>query len=1104
MTEPRHYLQFPTCHSRQLAFVSEDDLWLCDLNGMHTRRVTTDFGTVKNPQFSPDGQKIAFSSDREGSIEAYVVSVNGGNPTKLTYTGAACLVVAWADNDTVIVASAHQSPFRQGMLYKVPATAGSLEVVAVGPANAISYSPDQSGMVIQRHGYGYPSWKRYQGGTAAELWLKRDSKQPFSLFCKKQMNMIQPVWYQDRIYFISDFQGHGNVYSADLDGGSLRRHTQCEGFYVRQFCIDHDMIIYSQQGQLYQVPIDLTTSSPLPAKHLAIDTGSICHHKTRRYDFSSKTLEDIAPNHNASSVALCHRGRLFAMPSFQGPARLLDHNQQQRYRHCLWLQKTGRVFAICDDGNMDYPALFDTEQPDETAKRWQSVNLGKVLCLMASPVEDRVLIANNRHELHVFDLKSGKLTKVAHSAFGTISQFDWSSDGQWVAYRTQNSHETAQIMLYHVAKAEQTALTNGLYHDYSPCFDPDGKYLYFLSHRSLTPKGDGLCFQYNFSDTTLAYVCCLQSDTTDPFYHQAKTEEDEKSDDNADAKKAEDDKKSSKDDQPKPVSIDLEGISTRVLPFPVEPSSTTKLLALSGKVLFITASWADDAADGAHDDSAGSVSVYDFKELKFDHLFDGITGAQLSHDRGFLCYSNPSKQIRIIPAGAKPDEKDTSFRKGGLIDHQRARVAITPATEWPFMLKEAWRLQRDFFWDRDMANVDWDAILARYLSVAERVTTRAELTDLIGELHGELGSSHAYIMGGDLPSKRHYRQGLLGAETTYDQSEKAYRITDICDAQDISSTSLISPVSVPGVALAVGDFITAVNGVSLTDQLTPECALEQQAGQYVQLSVRRANSKSKKKSAKAKHSSESVIIQAGDSNHDRVYRAWVEKNRAYVHAKSNGKLGYIHIPDMSKDGYAEFLRSFLPSFDCDGLVVDVRFNGGGHVSSLILQKLALKRFGLDKTRWHEANLCYPANAPKGCMVGLCNEYAGSDGDMFSYAFKKMQLGTLVGKRTWGGVIGINVRHALLDGGVTTQPEYAIWLEGVGYGVENHGVDPDEVVEITPEQAASDQDPQLDRAIAIAMEELKTARYADLDQQLADTKIPSRQAPKLPDTALIEA
>ena len=838
MSDHRHYLQFPTCKNNQLAFVSEDDLWLCDLTTMHTRRLTTDFGSIKNPRFSPNGKMLAFSSDREGSTEAYVVSLEGGNPRKLSFTGGVCLVVGWQSDAFIVVNSAHLTPFRQGMLYRVSHHGGDLQDIAVGPANDISYGPNEQSMVIQRHGYGYPSWKRYQGGTCAELWLKQSKQSSFTLFCKQNMNMLQPIWHGDRIYFISDFQGHGNVYSADLSGQQLTRHTQCEGFYVRSFCIDQDKIIYSQQGQLFQVDIDCAATTPPQARHLMIDTGSIHHHKTRKYDLSSKMLEDIAPNHNASQVALCHRGRLFAMPSYQGPAIMLDHNQNQRYRHCLWLQKTSRVFAICDDGNMDYPVLFDTASPEKKPKRWQNIHLGKVLCLMASPKSDQVLIANNRHELHLFDIKSGKLSQIEHSRFGTISQFDWSPDGQWICYSMQNSHETSSIVLYQIKKSVKTLLTTGHYQDYSPCFDPDGKYLYFLSHRSFTPKGDELCFQYNFSNTTMAYVCCLQKNEPTPFYHQPAATDDD--DDAADGDDAKDKKKADKKKNDNLV-IDLDGIAQRVLPFPVDAGQYTKLLALSGKVLFVKSSWVD--ADGDEPASAGSLSVYDLKELKFEVLFNGISGAQLSHDRGSLCYSNANKQIRIISAGGKPDEKDDSYKNGGLIDHSRARVAITPATEWPFMLQEAWRLQRDFFWDKAMGDVDWDAILVRYLEVAQRVTTRSELNDLINELHGELGSSHAYIRGGDLPAKRHYQQGFLGARTAYDAKTKAYCITDVIDAMDHSCDSLISPVSAPGVQLKAGDLIDAIAGQSLTETFTPECALDQQAGQYVQLSVKRSGQK---------------------------------------------------------------------------------------------------------------------------------------------------------------------------------------------------------------------------------------------------------------------
>ena len=1087
MSTYKHYLQFPTSNHNQLAFVSEDDLWLSDITSLNCRRLTVDFGSIKSPKFSPCGQYIAFSSDREGSIEAYVIATSGGSAQKITFTGNACIVVGWKDKDTVIISSTHDQAFRQGKLYTVSKSGGSLDEIKVGPANAISYGKDLDCAVIQRHGYGYPNWKRYQGGTCAELWIKRSKSSTFELFCKKNMNMIQPIWHNDRVFFISDFQGHGNVYSAAIDGSNLTRHTHCEGFYVRHFTINQDSIIYSQQGQLFQVPIDVNAKNPPKAKHLSIDTGSILHHKTRKYDFSSKTLEDIAPNHNASQVAFCHRGRLFAMPSFQGPALLIDDSSQKRYRHCLWLQDSTRIFAICDDGDIDYPVIFDTKKPHSKPKKWDKLNLGKVLTLSASPSADKVLISNNRHELHLFDIKQGKLTQIAHSDYATISQYDWSSDGNWICYSQQNTHETANIMLYHVDKKTHTTITHGHYHDYSPCFSSDGKYLYFLSQRHLEPKPDAICFQYNFLKTAKAYVCCLDKTLLNPFYHNPKTDDDQADE----ASKKKKDKDADKDKK-KPIHIDTSGIDKRILPFPVDPGNYNQLESIDGKVLFVTAKY---ACGQGGSDAAGSLSVYDMKELKFEHLFDGISYLILSHDRSFMCYSNAEKQIRIIPAGSKPDEKDDSYRNGGLIDFTRARVAINPESEWPFMLKEAWRLQRDFFWDKDMGQVNWDQILQDYLTVCQRVTTRSELNDLINELHGELGSSHAYIMGGDLPSKRHYQQGLLGANTIYDTKTKSYKIQHIIQANDLSDESLISPLEYPGVDLKVGDLIHAVNGQQLSPSLTPEKALEMLANQYVDLEVTRSSTKKPKK--------ENVIIKASGCNHDRIYRAWVEKNRQYVAKHSNGKLGYIHIPDMSKDGYAEFLRSFLQCFDAPGLVVDVRFNGGGHVSSLILQKLALKRFGLDNARWHNANICYPANSPKGCMVALCNEYAGSDGDMFSYAFKNMKLGQLVGKRTWGGVIGINMRHDLLDGGITSQPEYAIWLDGVGYGVENHGVDPDVVVEITPEQAAKDQDPQLDKAIAIALDELKNTQYTDYDVKLAKTQKPSKQAPKLPQAALIE-
>tara|TARA_B100001989_G_C24548771_1_gene472754 strand:+ start:492 stop:3806 length:3315 start_codon:yes stop_codon:yes gene_type:complete len=1104
MTLKKHYFQQPSLKQKQLAFIVEDDLWLYDFTTQLSQRLTNDFGEVKHPQLSPCGRYIAFDANREGSTEAYVLDLNDGLPQKLTHTGAICSVVGWQDNDTILVAGAFEQPFRQGCLYSIQRTGGDLTNIEVGPANAISYGPEKNTMIIQRHGYGYPSWKRYQGGTCAELWLKTDNNNPFQLFCKQNANMIQPLWHNNRIYFISDFQGHGNVYSADLQGQDIRRHTHCEDFYVRSYSIDKDRLVYAQAGQLWQANLDLKADTTPQAVALEIPINSAQSNRIRKFDFSSKTLESLSPNHNGSQLALCHRGRLFIMPSYQGPGILLDNSDHKRYRDCCWIEKTNKVFAICDDGMRDIPVVFDCSGTVALKKAWDKIDLGRVLCMRVSPDGKTVAIANNQHKLSLFDLETGKLREIKHSPYGTIAQFDWSPDSKWLAYRCQNTHETANIMLYSLDNKKEHRVTEGNYHDYAPCFDPDGKYLYFLSHRALNPESDELCFQYNFRKTAKAYVCCLDENAKHPFYHHLNTDESESNDDktddekdNKDTKSKEDDATTKKDKETPETIIHIQNIHSRILPLPVDAGSYTKLLGLSGKVLLITSSWADgNDYTVTTKDMAGSVGIYDFKEQKYEHLFDGISSAELTYDRSQIVYSTPSKQIRIITAGGKPEDKDESYRKGGIIDISRARAPINPQTEWQFMLQEAWRLQKDFFWDQDMSNVPWNDILNRYQRVAERISTRAELNDLIAELHGELGSSHAYVMGGDLNRKRHYSQGQLGVSTVYDIKEKAYKIIDIIDAQDFSDEDLLSPLKAPGVNLSVGDYIYAVNGQTLSATLSLQQALEQQANQYVQLLVKCTKDQSKEKKC--------VIVKTDSNNHDRIYRAWVEKNRRYVSEKSDGKLGYIHIPDMSKDGYAEFLRSFLQCFDSQGLVVDVRFNGGGHVSSLILQKLALKRIGLDATRWHDANFCYPANAPKGCMVAICNEYAGSDGDMFSHAFKQMKLGKLIGKRTWGGVIGINVRHDLIDGGVTTQPEYAIWLDGVGYGVENHGVDPDEVIEITPEQAAACEDPQLDRAIAIGLEEIKNQKHPDLDLALENTVKPNKQAPKLPKEALVEA
>jgi len=433
----------------------------------------------------------------------------------------------------------------------------------------------------------------------------------------------------------------------------------------------------------------------------------------------------------------------------------------------------------------------------------------------------------------------------------------------------------------------------------------------------------------------------------------------------------------------------------------------------------------------------------------------------------------------VIKAGEKPQDNDTSYRKGGWIDLNRVKISVHPLKEWVQIFDEVWRLQRDFFWTEDMSKVDWKGIYNRYRPLVDRLATRGELSDLIAEMHGELGTSHAYVFGGDFRQTPHYPLGNLGADFVYDKASKGYKITNIAHG-DRWRPSQTSPLTAPGLGIQEGDILLAVNGQKLDESTAPEKLLVNQAHNEVSLLIKSGKKKEK-----------TVAVRALLSQSPARYRDWVERNRTYVHKKTKGKVGYIHIPDMGAKGFAEFHRGFLAELGHDGLIVDVRFNGGGNVSGLLLEKLSRKRLGYDQSRWWQA-MPYPSDSPMGPMVALTNEYAGSDGDIFSHSFKMLKLGPLIGKRTWGGVIGMWYRYGLVDGGGTSQPEFSFWFNDVGWGVENYGVEPDIEVEITPQDYEDDVDPQLDRGIAEVLAILKNS--PPLKPFLTDR--PNLAAPKL--------
>ena len=471
---------------------------------------------------------------------------------------------------------------------------------------------------------------------------------------------------------------------------------------------------------------------------------------------------------------------------------------------------------------------------------------------------------------------------------------------------------------------------------------------------------------------------------------------------------------------------------------------------------------------------------YSFEDLKRETIATDVSSFDVSINAKTLIYRS-GYDLRVLKAGDKPNNAGRSGRSSGWLDLYRINILVEPEQEWKQMYREVWRLQRDHFWVEDMAGVDWLSIYNRYLPLIKRLTTRAEFSDLMWEMQGELGTSHAYESGGDYRPEPDYAQGFLGADFEYDDHTQAYKITHIVlgDVWDEKNTS---PLSGLGLNINPGDYLLAINGQRLSQNLPPEKLLVNLAGQYVRLSILR----------QGEEKPTDISIKTLYSEFQARYREWVESNRQWVHTATQGQVGYVHIPDMGASGFAEFHRSYLAEVAKTGLIVDVRYNRGGHVSSLILEKLARRPIGYDVSRWGQPE-AYPREAVVGPIVALCNQFSASDGDMFSHAFKLMGLGPLIGTRTWGGVIGISPQGALVDGGYTTQPEYSFWFSDVGWQVENYGTDPDIIVNLSPNDYVTKQDPQLKRAIQEAMEHLQSKPV-----KLPEFGVPpSRVLPKLP-------
>lgn len=1106
------YYRFPTIAGDTIVFTCEDDLWCVPTAGGVPRRLTAGAGECTHGHLSPDGAWIAFTGREEGPAEVFVMPAEGGEDRRLTFLGTHALVVGWRpDGKAVYFATNAREPFMRLMaLWEVPLEGGEPRRAPWGPARHVSYEPGGRGVVVGRNTGDPARWKRYRGGTAGELWIDKDGSGRFVRLHEELGNPTSPMWIGDRIYFIADFEGVGNLYACRPDGGDLQRLTDHEAYYARQATTDGRRIVYHAGADIY-----LFDPASGESRIVPVEWHAPAPQRGRRFVDAARYLDGGALHPSGNQLALTTRGKAFVMGAWAASVIQLGVSQGVRYRWPAFLPDGERLVLVHDAAGEERLCLgpVNAEEPPEDLGE---MDLGRVLELVAAPFGDLVAIANHRHEVLIVDIAARTARVIDRSPTHALSGLAWSPDGAWLAYSRPLSRARAAIFIAEAATGQTHQVTDPVLSDQAPSWDPDGRWLYFVSYRYFDPVYDNLHFDLGFPRGGRPCLVTLREDVASPFVPtldgklagaedeeaakeeaaadeaaKAKTEAEpvepagEKGDEQQGEKKA--GKKDEKKDEPKPVRIELDGIARRVVPFPVPEGRYEQVLGVAGKVMFTNTQPAGAIDRDITNPSGadGTLEVYDFATQKRDTLLDHVSWVLLDrHAKSMLIFTGD--RLRVLPAGEKPkDAGHECNRDTGLIDLHRVRVDVDPRAEWRQMYREAWRLQRDQFWTADMSSVDWQHVHDAYRPLLDRVASRAEFSDLMWEMQGELGTSHAYEWGGDYRPVPRYDQGQLGAEFRWDEAARGWRIERIVDG-DPGQARADSPLRRVGLGIKVGDVLLAINGRRLSETFPPEAALVHQARVEVSLTFAAREGTGK---------SRTVEVRTLGAEWAARYREWVDTNRKQVHEATGGRCGYVHLPDMGPAGFAEFHRGWLAESEREALIVDVRNNGGGHVSQLILEKLARRRLGYDVPRWGKP-APYPDNAMAGPIVAITNEIAGSDGDIFSHCFKLMKLGPLIGKRTWGGVIGIWPRHALVDGTYTTQPEFSFWFEDVGWGVENYGTEPDIEVDIAPHHYAAGEDPQMARALAEIAE-----RLAATPPQVPDlSKRPNLAPPKLPPRA----
>jgi tricorn protease len=1071
------YLRFPHVHGDLVTFVADDDVWLAPVTGGRAWRVTADHADASYPRISPDGSMIAWTSERDGSPEVYRAGIDGGNGRRLSYWGdERTRVCGWTPGGDILAVTAAGQPFElltraYAFAASQDAGAAALEALPLGMVADLAVTADHTALLNATR-RDPAQWKRYRGGTSGRLWVGPalgQAGQFTRVLGGLAGQLAGPMLIGGRLAFLSDYEGTGNLYSCAPDGSDLRRHTDHDGFYARNASTDGQRVVYHCAGDIWL--LDGLDEAQVPRRlEIALSSPTA---RAPRLISADDHLGELCCDHSGQASAVEVRGTIHWLTHRDGPARALSVVPGVRARLPQVIGSTGLVAWVTDAEGADAIEIAASDGSADGAqpRRLAARAIGMVAELSPAPDGSALAVAARDGRLLHVDASSGAVTELASSDNGAVTGLAWSPDSAWLAWSHPGPASLRQLRMTRPAGPDRVIadVTDGRFTDTDPVFTGDGKYLAFLSRRSFDPVYDAHVFDLSFPFGSRPYLVPLAAQTPSPFAPLpagrpvgSAAHEGEDEDDSGDSGTGSGSGSKRGDAAPPPVAVDTAGLPGHVVQIPVPESRYNSLRAVKGGLAWLREPVTGSLGEGGGrpGDSAprSSLEHFDLATQRCTELADELDWFEPSGDGTTLVVSDHGK-LSVVPADHKPDSDNPAERV--TVDKSRARFLADPAALWRNAYAEAGRLIRHDFWVPDLAGVDWDGVLDAYRPLLDRITGTGDFADLLWEVLGELGTSHAYVAPGPGfgDKAEPAAMGMLGADLE-PRDSGGWTVRRVLPGES-SDPRARSPLATPGTQIAEGDVLLAVDGQPL-DGAGPGPLLVGAAGKPVELTVAPAADGEPRRA---------VVVTLSEERRLR-YQDWVAGRRQQVRELSGGRAGYLHIPNMIGEGWADLHRDLHTEIVLDALILDVRGNRGGHTSQLVIEKLARRVIGWDVPRGLRP-FTYPMDAPRGPVVALADQFSGSDGDMVTAAIKILGLGPVVGTRTWGGVIGIDTFHELVEGTGITVPRYAAWLDDFGWDVENHGVDPDVEVVPTPEDEAAGRDPQLETAVTMAIEALRT-------------------------------